>query len=109
MGSGAKLDVRSDLLRQAREARAFAARADRLAMGVADPNCLERLAAYAAEMDRKARDLEARAAASALSLRPADPPLSHSQQRSDAARSSATVSDTTARPTETNWDEMVSL
>ena len=62
--------TRADLLRQAKEIRASAARAIRLAASwaITNPDDVARLMAYAAEMDEKAKDLEAEAFAEGYSL-----------------------------------------
>lgn len=66
------MSTRDDILRQASEARAVAAKAQRLALslGISGTDVAARLIAYAQEMDAKASSLEAQVRASDLSLPP---------------------------------------
>ena len=77
------MTVRDDLLRQAREARAAAARAQRLALGwsLSNPRDTAQLLAYAEELSERARSLEARARASDLSVPPIAPAVTHVQEQ----------------------------
>ena len=82
---------RDRLLRQAREARAQAAKAHRLAMGTNPTDCAQ-LIAYSQELDGRARDLEGQASKSELSL----PPVTEHQQQQAQQQQSAAAS--TLRP-----------
>ena len=82
---------RDELLRQAREARAQAAKAYRLAMGT-NPADRAQLIAYSRELDGRARELEGQAFRSDLSL----PPVAqHQQQQAQQQQSDAAA---TLRP-----------
>lgn len=74
---------REELLRQAKEARALAAKAQGLAIGWGNtnPDDIARLIAYAQELDHKARTLEGQALEGDLSLPPVGTVVTHSQQQ----------------------------
>jgi hypothetical protein len=76
--------TRGDLHRQAKESRARAVKARRIAASwaITNPDDVAALVAYAAEMEQKAQDLEAEAVAQALTLPLQDAPVvTHSQQQ----------------------------
>jgi len=87
------MSVREDLLRQAKEARASADRARRLAgsWGISSGDDVVRLIAYAAASEKRAEQLEAQALAADLSLPPVTPVVTHPQpqvqQQSDSTSS----------------------
>ncbi len=84
---------RDELLRQAKEARALAAKAHRLAIGwgIANPDDVARLIAYAEELDDKARTLEGQALGSDLSLPLVGHVVTHSQQQAQQQSETAST------------------
>jgi len=89
---------RDELIRQARETRALAAKAHRLAIGWGNtnPNDVARLIAYAEELDDKARSLERQALEGDLYLPPIGPVVTHLQQQ---AQQQSDTAPTTQRAT----------
>lgn len=85
------MTMRDELLRQAKEARALATKAHRLAMGT-NSNDAARLIAYAQELDDTARALEGRALGSELFLPPVGPVVGHSQQQAQQQSESGPAS-----------------
>ncbi len=85
------MTARSDLLQQAKEFRASATRAQRLAdgWGLGKHDDIAVLWAYAAELDQKARALEARALAEDLYPSSPVPIVTHAQQQMQQQQSEA--------------------